>query len=137
MGVFSINYDRFLSKRWTGRIGLGAGWYFGRDELIYKGTGREIFSESYMVSIPANLSYLIGDRHKFFELALGFAPVFVSEQWGDFKRHNRILFVPSIFAGYRRQPIDKGFVFRVGITPFYYNRLVHPGLGLSFGFIPK
>ena len=104
--LFSINYDRRLSKRVNG-IGFAAGiGYYGE-------SGITIFS------IPVSVNYLFGKSNSFLELAAG--ATYVSAQASLFNSDNSSasLVFYHLNLGYRHQPTRGGFFFRGGISPLF------------------
>lgn len=120
-GLASFNYDMRFTKSpggFGGRIGVGG---FNLEE--FGGTA---------IYLPMAFNYLSGKngRH-FLELGAGFTPLFYSGN-----SHTSI-FAHSfahINIGYRFQPANSGFVFRLGATPMFSNHQFIPMGGISFGY---
>ncbi|WP_194975302.1 hypothetical protein [Aquiflexum lacus] len=115
-GLFSLNYDlRF------GDIPTGFG--------MRTGVGYFQWSSDRMVTIPLMVNWLLGANGKYLELGAGLSLAY-SETFKynpnmhsgieDFRPSSRfgLWQTPLLNVGYRRQPIDGGFNFRAGLSPF-------------------
>jgi len=131
---FSFNYDRFLSEKWTARSGLGFSFDFSEEEVLSGIAREEIRNQDYIISLPVTISRLFGNGEKFFELSPGGTLLFVSEKLNVTSRSSHFEFVPALYAGYRRQPSDGGFLFRVGMSVVYSDEEIFTLAGLSFGY---
>lgn len=136
-GFISINYDtRFAKSRnaWGGRIGVG---YIAID-------GENI------LTVPLQVSYLLGQGGHYFEMGAGATYVRRSYDdhtyypWSDdgyymdpythsIPAENEVM--GSLAFGYRRQPVNGGFMFRAGLSPIFYDGDFIPYLPyISFGY---
>jgi hypothetical protein len=118
-GLYSINYERSLNTKLYGRIGFSTFLSF---DLLGGDTGGRI------TTIPVLLSYFSGQKKNHFEISGGML----------FGKVNTDLVSGAIidltsFIGYRYQAPGKGFLFRVGITPFLSldKKANYPDKGLS------
>ncbi len=118
-GVYSFNFDYRTSKEIGFRIGLTA-W-------------------SIVTAFPITVNYLVGWHAHHIELGMGAVVGFVSLTGGDSFLANG----PSTGAqalwwegtiGYRYQPDDGGFVFRIDYTPILEPQRVYSWGGISFGY---
>lgn len=134
--VFSLNYDwRFERGRQDGhgmRAGLGGAPIAGRDLF---GTR----AEGVVIMLPVAYNYMIGKGRSAFEMGAGITPlaarVEVIEFGGDKRKNTDFAVVGVLNAGYRFQPLNKGFVFRFNWTPIISEEGFSPvWLGLSFGY---
>ncbi len=133
-GLVSFNYDRRFNKQTDG-------WGF-RGGLGY------INSSDYnVVSVPVGINYLGGRRGRYFELGLNQSLIFVKNNqtnqnlfyttrlYGVDVVDSKTIPLTSMTIGYRSQPVNGGFCFRVGAMP--YTTFTQP-LGLeiyiSFGY---
>jgi len=120
-GLFTFNYDtRFSTKEgsWGGRIGIG---YISIDEFS-------------LFSIPVGINYLMGKENKYFELGLNGTFMSSGDNWLVDGSDNSTL-VGSLVFGYRKQPIEGGFSFRAGISPYFSTDFFFPLVPyLSFGY---
>ncbi len=119
--IFSFNYDtRFQGKPdgFGGRIGLG-----------YAGSDNEG-----IVLIPFQLNWLLGKNGRYFEIGAG--ATFASGS-SDIFDEDFGKFIGTMTFGYRRQPIDGGFMWKIAITPIIAEGVFWPyfgGLSLGYAF---
>lgn len=115
-GLFSLNYDRRLGDAPTG---------FG----MRTGVGYFQWSSDRFVTIPIIANWLIGSNGKYLELGAGlslaYAETFehnpnMAVSMEDFEPSSRfgLWQTPLLNIGYRRQPVDGGFNFRAGLSPY-------------------
>jgi SpoU rRNA methylase family enzyme len=117
--LYSVNYDRRLNNTWTGRAGFMIFSAEGTDQ----DTGERV--EVSIAIIPVMMNALLGrGTHR---LELGAGPLFgigggqvEDPEVGDVEEFSAagLAGVTTTF-GYRRQPLDGGFVFRASLNPFY------------------
>ncbi|WKK59806.1 hypothetical protein [Sphingobacterium sp. BN32] len=105
--TYSFNYDTRFQNRPDGlgaRVGVS---YYAID-------GDKLFT------LPVGLNYLLGKNGHYFELGAGATLISGEEEDGE------ILFIDSesnttvmgnLVFGYRKQPLDGGFLFRAGFAP--------------------
>lgn len=126
--TYSFNYDTRFQNTLNG---LGA-----RAGISYLATdGNGVFSA------PVMINYLLGKEGKYFELGIGATYInFSSEESAS---DNEVLFVDettvfgTMVIGYRKQPVDGGFMFRVGLSPFFGEGNFipyHPYISLGYTF---
>lgn len=119
--VFSFNYDtRFQNtpNGLGGRIGLG---YIGDDEHN-------------AVLIPFQLNLLLGKNGRYFEIGAGATYVTGNADLFDEDFDNLI---GTMTFGYRRQPVDGGFMWKIAITPIIAEGVFWPyygGVSLGYAF---
>ena len=141
--LFSANLDgRFNSESKLGlgyRVGLGFGAEFEKeysDENFFPD-----LSVSSYGTIPLGINYLFGKEHSphLFEIGAGTTILFHSGERIRVYSDNRGTghFIGHATFMYRRQPLNGGFTFRVGLMPvvgnlgdFYLSAAV--GLGYAF-----
>ena len=135
--TYSVNYERHLAGRWSGRIGYSQvssqGDYFGLT------TDRD----GHVRSIPVTFSYLTGARASGLELGLGATLLWDNSTMETIGALNldvdpsRRVFGTAI-VGYRYQPERQGVLFRVGLTPILwvsdYTLRAFPWGGISVGY---
>ena len=128
-GLYSINYDRLFSDDISMRVGF---MYFESDFAIF-------FKDMDLFVIPITLNYLAGSGDHKFELGGGpalifgqFRLTFLGLGESDLIDANGIAGTATI--GYRYQPADGGFLFRIGFTPWFGFGKFYPSAGFSFGF---
>jgi hypothetical protein len=136
---FGFNYDTRFNRRADGiggRVGLG---YMA-------------VSGSSFFSLPVALNYLIGNDGKYFEMGAGatilsvgdggFGPFSYYDVDYDNQRDSRTKLIGNISFGFRKQPVNGGFLFRAGVAPvfgreddksfFFFPFLPYIGVGYSF-----
>jgi hypothetical protein len=153
--IYSFNYDfRFNPDRvdsWGMRVGLGG-----------YGTSNDSF-----FSVPVMVNKLYGKGPHFFEMGMGFTFFtfdensfsnytycvsgsfdangnYICNQYSDDAAYQVILPVdgnPSLMGtlslGYRRMPVDGGFMWKASLTPVFNNNGFWPlfvGIGLGYAF---
>lgn len=130
--ILSANYDRRFSKTVDG-LGLrfGLGYSFSSDEKF--------------ATLPLGINYLLGKKGRYFEMGLGGTFIFVNSSWkrysdvfyigdAEITANGSTLFAKMINVGYRRQPINGGFNFRGGVSPFFLKGAASMGAYLSVGY---
>jgi hypothetical protein len=123
-GFYSLNYDRLLGENVAVRI--GASYYFVE----------ALSAKAHFVHFPLVLSGLIGAPDHKFEFGIGIVPVYASGAVGGstYKVYgDGFAAVGTGVLGYRYQPEDGGFMFRVGFTPLFNDKAFLPWGGLSLG----
>lgn len=106
--TYSFNYDTRFQNRQDGLGGRVGVSYYAID-------GNSLFT------LPVSLNYLLGKNGHYFELGAG--ATFIS---GTVDDEGEIFFIGSdkaktvtgnLIFGYRKQPVDGGFLFRAGFAP--------------------
>jgi hypothetical protein len=122
--VYSLNYDREIFDDVSARIGISYLSVSASDGL------GESAASSYL-SIPITASYLgIGSKSNMLEVGGGVAIIsYKGEAVVDTEgaEEDGTLLAMTALVGYRHQPADGGFVFRVGLSPM---------MVFSSGFLP-
>lgn len=120
-GLFTFNYDTRFSP---GEDGLGA-----RAGIGYFSTGGTSF-----LSIPVGLNYLLGKDEKFFEMGINASYFSAHVDFGSDSGSGSTVF-GSLLFGYRKQPVDGGFSFRAGVSPYFNADVFVPFIPyISFGY---
>lgn len=108
--TYSLNYDmRFSGKPdgLGGRVGIG---YFAIDGIS-------------LATVPLMVNYLMGKNGKYFEVGAGATYLSAADRQNSNPTGSPINrgtgWLGSLSFGYRSQPIDGGFLFRAGLTPFF------------------
>lgn len=131
-GIYSLNYDiRFQNsiEGWGARIGVS---YFALD-------GESLFT------IPVQINYLMGKDGNYFELGAGVTYGYRDDDYPHAgcscvipqDAFNHHVFYGSITIGYRYQPPNGGFLFRIGLSPLFNKetfQLFYPYLSAGFSF---
>jgi hypothetical protein len=131
--LYSINYD----YRIDGSMSIRAGFTRWSIPFIF-------IRELTATGVPLTVNYLSGERNSHFEAGIGVVLFHFRARgsWFVFSSDTESsanLLLGTATVGYRYQPRDGGFLFRIGVTPFFtlddgafYARL-HGGI--SFGFV--
>jgi hypothetical protein len=132
----SVNYDiRFNPKShfgWGARVGLGI---VPLDKIYYiQPTGDYVsYWESGMpiikIAVPVGVNYLFGKDKSPHTFEAGLNAVYIPKDasvttWNitykqAYQKSGQLS--PSLFLGYRRQPLKSGFLWRAGYSPFIIN----------------
>jgi len=120
--LYSLNYERVITPKITGRVGL-----------MQAGVG----GVSFMIA-PIMGNYLVGSGNHRLELGVGPQIFNVSidtkgEDFGGFDESGTVV-GGTATIGYRYQPTDGGFLFRIGVSPTFSSAGFLPWAGLSFGY---
>ena len=119
---YSINYDRVIVDDVSARIGFS---YLSIGASADSGSGSTASAEFSYIAIPITVSYLgLGSESNMFEVGGGGVILNVkgsgivesSEASTDVNGSFTTLGLTAL-AGYRHQPPDGGFVFRIGASP--------------------
>ena len=124
-GLYSLNYDRKITDNVSARVGLMA---FGGESIEGDRIGLSL--------VPLMANYLVGQGNH--RLELGGGPV-VAYAAGNIKEDGIGEFsdfgmIGTATFGYRYQPLQGGFNFRLGFTPLFSSSDVAPSFGVSFGY---
>lgn len=123
--LYSINYDYHITSRYGLRVGFSS-WSI--DGLF--------FTDLHFTGFPITINYFIGKDDSNLELGAGFMPVFFTAK--DFlgfstPESKTTTVVGTGTIGYRYQPLDGGFVFRIGVTPLFTTGAAEIWGGISMG----
>jgi hypothetical protein len=130
-GIFySVNYERRISPHVSLRAGFTSWSLHGG---LFTILGIEKLS---MTAFPVMVNYLTGPmKSSHLEIGAGLMPSFFSGKalfTGSEGANNQSLLVGTASIGYRYQPPDGGFFFRIALTPLLGQIVGYTG-GLSFG----
>jgi hypothetical protein len=113
--AYSANYDVRFAEKQNG-FGLRAG------------IGYHAVSGSSFLSLPVLVNYISGRGRHFFEVGLGGSFISFKDKYYDpnfyptddiFLFDHGSRFWGMMNVGYRRQPLERGVIFRVGISPVF------------------
>ncbi len=131
----TLNYDTRLNKNRQDGLGLR----IGVGGLSVSGTSDAGVSVSAgVVTIPLELNYLMGKKRSAFEIGAGLTPLILSAKLKT--DNDRISGTGSsvngvISFGYRYQPLNKGFLFKLDWSPIFNSIGFSPAwFGISFGY---
>ncbi len=120
---FSLNYDRRFAKKLD-----GLGFSVGAGYILTNNIG--------LFSLPVTLNYLLGNNGKYLEVGAGAS--YFNRRISNFDglvNNNGSSLIGTMTIGYRSQPIKGGFMFRVGINPFFLkNNFIPYYPYVSFGY---
>ena len=131
-GIYSLNYERYLTDNLAARIGAG---YFAATF-----TDDEEESEGELWLIPATVSYVgIGAGSHRLEIGGGVLIGHASETTSTFDLDDVVTdsgtaVVGTATFGYRYAPKHGGFTFRAGFTPLFNQHGFLPWAGTSLGY---
>ena len=140
--VMSVNIDKRISSS-NGGFGFKAGiGVVPGQTYVYNVDGSYWTGGKWKFSLPVGINYLVGnaDQKNFLELALQgtYIPkATIVDSWSSLKiDEERIVnrFMPSAFIGYRRNPINKGLVFRIGYNPMILDKEYISWFSASIGW---
>jgi hypothetical protein len=122
-GLAAFNFDTRLSGKDSGiggRIGIGG--------LSVDGAG--------VIYFPVGVNWLLGkDGRHYFEIGAGVTPVLQTGDFEDGDGGNLTNTFGHVLFGYRMQPKDGGYTFRVFVSPVFGNGFFIPYYGgVSFGY---
>lgn len=137
--LYSINYENRFADHWSGRLGLG---YISGKGSGVNSSGQPTDVSVGVVFIPVMINYLAGNgKNGRFELGAG--PLLVSaganSKVGGQEINQSGFGIGGLTTtvGYRLQPLDGGFMFKIGITPLILTSATEPFQmwgGLSLGY---
>jgi hypothetical protein len=136
--IGSINYEFRLDKQsytgWGLRFGGGVVPAFHK---YYNGAGYYFVQQGTKVVGLAGVNYLFPAKNPAAILEMGANLLYTPENsiymtWTDNVVRKRL--IPSAFFGIRRQPLKKGFLLKMGFSPFYMDGAVNAWLGVSAGY---
>ena len=121
--LYSLNYDRLLTDQISGRVGF-----------MFLGAASDT-SAAALAAAPIMVNYLVGQGNSHFEAGIGVTLLSGGiENVEDFEDEDFNGAIGTATLGYRYQRPAGGFVFRVGLTPFFGAGGIVPYLGVSFGY---
>ena len=132
-GLYSINYERALMDNVMARVGFS---YFSIGASATDGSGQDASAKVTLMTAPVMANYLLGGGGHSFELGAGALVVYAggeAESGGLSASANGVGVAGTATAGYRYQPLDGGFLFKVGFTPLVTDSGFTPWGGLSLG----
>lgn len=127
-GVYSVNYERNITDEITLRLGFS--------QISVSTTINDETDKASLMTFPLMANYLLGGGNHHLELGAGATLVYASGELnsgGDRFKGEGFAASGTATVGYRYQPRDGGFFFKVGATPFVNSRGVFPWGGLSLG----
>lgn len=128
--LYSINYDYLVAPQISLRAGVSR-WSF--PAIFFLVNGSIDFT-----GFPITLNYLPGGGNSHPEIGAGLVAMLISLNgeevfFGESVRGKASAVLGTATIGYRYQPMDGGFVFRIGFTPVFNFRKIFPTGGISMG----
>ncbi len=123
--IYSVNYDRMLSDK--------VGFRLGFSTISVTSTEPGDDDNVSLKTFPLTLNYLMGSGKHQLELGAGVVIVSVSGDIDEGAFEGSGVAGTGTF-GYRFQPQDGGFVFRLVLTPLFGSGGFAPWGGLSLGY---
>lgn len=115
--IYSINYDYTLQLSDLTKLAIGTGFEYV-DEIKINEVS---YGSSFCITPAAN--FLFGRSSHHFETGIAaYYPLSAGT------------IIPTIRLGYRYQPRNGGFLFRIGATPIVVPGVILPWAGLSVGY---
>ncbi len=117
--LFSANYDVRIANKFGIRAGIG---YVGSTE-----------GEGGILTIPVMGNFLLGNNGRYFEVGAGIT--YVSGDSDLFNDDGFSSVLGTLSFMYRRQPVDGGFMWKIGLTPFLAEGIFVPywgGVGIGY-----
>lgn len=117
--LFSANYDIRISSdgKWGARAGIG---YIGS------------IDDGGVITIPIMANHLLGKDGKYFEVGAGITYLSAT---ADFIDENPSDIIGTLSFMYRSQPVDGGFMWKIGLTPILAGGFFvpwWPGIGIGY-----
>ncbi len=132
--LFSANYDRRFTKSnlgFGGRVGLG----FVSGYIVYDNTTGYDEPAS-VVTVPIQLNYIFGKSNSPHTFEVGAGVTFTGKEIEVFDFYDDK--TSSVFGSasfmYRRQPVNGGFMWRIGFTPLIAKGYIQAFGGVSVGY---
>jgi hypothetical protein len=133
--LYSINFDRMISPDMGARIGIG---YMGLSTGTAPTDGPDHNASVSVLLVPATFNFFVSSHDgnhvgsSKLELGLGVALVDINGDFGG-TTFSGAGVGGTATIGYRYQPYDGGFLFRIGFTPVFASSTFFPWGGISFG----
>lgn len=128
--LYTINYDRHFTSNVSARLGIM--------NFSVSASGTNSSGNASVTLVPIMANYLVGSGNHNLELGIG--PMIANASAsadvgsGGFSDSGTTVFGTGT-VGYRYQPNDGGFLFRIGLTPMYMDSFgVWGGLSLGWAF---
>ena len=128
--IYSVNYERFLSRDLNVRVGLE---YFSLNASSGSASGNAT-----LAIFPVTVSFLgLSKGPHAFELGAGLDIVYASastDSTGGSSFGSGTTIAGTAILGYRYAPRDGGFNFRFALTPIFNGNGFAPWFGIAVGF---
>lgn len=108
--LYSLNYEHSLYKRINARIGVSM------FQIIENQTEKSIIVMSYPVSF--NYLFDLGRQQHYLESGVGLMNLITSGDLVEYKGVTNYYLNPFINLGYRYEPKDSRYLYRIGLSPF-------------------
>ncbi len=128
-GLYSLNYDRMLSNNFGVRLGVSR---IGFD-IATLDQDPDADGKIGVSTLSLMTNYLVGQGKNCLELGIGAMAAFASADVDGVGGVSGEGLSATGTIGYRIQPLDGGFLFRVGFTPAYNKDGFSTWFGISLG----
>jgi hypothetical protein len=132
--LYSVNLEHRFAKHWSGRVGFTT---FSISDAAFA----EPELRTSFLGFPVLMTYLAGSRSHFLELGAGVLVLNIGlngrDIWFGMDVNGQMTAVLGAAAiGYRYQPVNGGFLFRIGLTPLtsFSRSIVLAGMSLGAAF---
>jgi hypothetical protein len=132
--LYSVNLEHRFARHWSGRVGFTT---FSVSDAVFA----EPELSTNFLGFPVLMTYLAGSRSHFLEMGAGVLVLNVSvdgrDIWFGMDVNGQMTAVLGAAAiGYRYQPANGGFLFRIGLTPLtsFSSSIVLVGMSLGAAF---
>lgn len=119
--IYSINYDRLINDNFGVRGGIMG---------FAASSGN---AGAFAIAVPVLANYLVGEGNSRLELGFGFMYLSGAVGGGDIIGEVSAI-SPTAFIGYRYQPAEGGFFFKIGFSPIMFKETTLPWGGLGIGY---
>jgi hypothetical protein len=132
--IYSLNYERMLINSLALRVGFG---YAPLSASSTNNAGVTKTATENITTAPLTLSWFpfsssTSSPSSKLEIGAGIVYVDLTKKLASFPAGNSIGY--TAILGYRYQPADGGFLFRIAFTPFILFNKTEPWGGITFGY---
>jgi hypothetical protein len=135
--LFSANVDQRFKRShlgWGWRAGVG--FVTSYNETIDPNTGWSDYENVSVITVPAQINYIFGkgvSPHTF-EVGAGFTYVGRKVDIMEYYDEKESQLFGTFAFMYRRQPMDGGFMWRIGFSPLVAKGFIQPFAAVAVGY---